>query len=204
MKHLLLIGAPGAGKGTLAKQLTEYVQISTGDILRAEKSKGTELGNKIAKLIDEGKFVDNDTMLELLKTNLPENKQLIFDGYPRNVEQIKYFEQLVNIEDVIIIHFDVDLNIIEDRIVNRSTCKDCGEIHNTLSNPPKKGACNKCGGELSTRKDDNAEALVTRLEDYKVKTLPVMEYYKNSPNFHSVDGSRSPEEVLVEVNEILK
>lgn len=206
MKHLLLIGPPGAGKGTLAKELNNYTQVSTGDILRAEKASGSELGQYIQNLIDNGKFVDDETMLKLLKKNLPENTQLIFDGYPRNLTQIPYFEKLIKEVDpnyhLDIVFFDMDLNKLEDRIVNRVSCsnKDCGEIYNLKNKAPKKeDTCDKCGSELDKRNDDNAEAFKERLEVYKNNTAPVAEHYKNHKKFHKINADQTPQKVLEEV-----
>lgn len=206
MKHLLLIGPPGAGKGTLAKELNNYTQVSTGDILRAEKASGSELGQYIQSLIDNGKFVDDETMLKLLKKNLPEKTQLIFDGYPRNLTQIPYFEKLIKEVDsdyhLDIIFFDMDLNKLEDRIINRVSCsnKDCGEIYNLKNKAPKKeDTCDKCGNELDKRNDDNAEAFKERLEVYKSNTAPVAEHYKSHKNFHKINADQIPQKVLEEV-----
>ena len=205
MKHLVLIGAPGAGKGTVAKQLDEYTQLSTGDMLRAEKAKGSELGKMVAELIDNGKFVGDELMFDILKENLPEDKALIFDGYPRNVSQIEYFEKLVpNEEDIIPIYFNIDLEILEDRIVNRSTCVDCGEIHNLKSNKPTAdGKCNKCGGELNKRADDNAEALKKRLDTFVKDTFPMVDHFKKYKNYAEVTAEGTPEEVLARVRDVI-
>jgi adenylate kinase len=205
MKHLVLIGAPGAGKGTVAKELTEYTQLSTGDMLRAEKSKGTPLGDKVASLIDSGKFVDDETMFSIIQENIPKEESLIFDGYPRNISQIAYFEKLVrDKKDVTVIYFKVEFSVLEDRIVNRRTCSVCGEIHNTKTNPPNsKGNCNKCDGKLSLREDDNVDALVERLETFKRETLPIVDHFKDYPSFFEIEASRSPEEVLLDVKKVL-
>ena len=204
--HLVLIGAPGAGKGTVAKKLKNYTQLSTGDMLRAETAKeNSELGKMVAELIDKGKFVGDELMFDIIKENLPEDEALIFDGYPRNVSQIEYFEKLVpNKENVIPIYFKVDLDILEDRIVNRSTCVDCGEIHNLKSNKPNKdGNCNKCDGELIKRKDDNSEALKARLDTFVKDTLPIVDHFKTYDSYAEIDAEGTPEEVLKRVKEVL-
>jgi adenylate kinase len=204
MTHLVFIGAPGAGKGTVAKQLPEYLQLSTGDMLRAEVGSGSELGNEIKACIDNGHFVSDEMMFSILKSNLPKDADLIFDGYPRNTAQIKFFEELVpNNEDVKVIFFNVDLDLLTDRIVNRSTCGKCGEIHHTKTNPAVDDKCNKCGGEITVRKDDNVDALVARLETFKNDTLPIVDHFKNYPSFKEINASKSPEEVLKEVKEFL-
>lgn len=205
-KHLVFIGAPGAGKGTVSKQLEEkYTQLSTGDMLRSEIKKGTELGKKVAELINNGNFVDDVTMFNIIQANLPENQSLIFDGYPRNVSQIEYFEKLViNKEDITVVYFNVDLELLEDRVVNRLTCVSCGEIHNTKTNKPtNKGTCNKCGGELNKRKDDNSIAFVKRLDIFRNDTLPIVAHFKTYPDYHEVDASGTPEEVLELVKKVL-
>lgn len=206
MKHLLLIGPPAAGKGTFAGACKEYTQISTGDLLRAEKKSGSELGDKIAKLIDEGKFVDDETMFDILKNNLPKNESLIFDGYPRNKTQISFFEDLIdNKDDITVIHFDVDLSILEDRVVNRLTCKDCGKIHNLKSIKPKEdGSCSSCGGKLDKRKDDNADAFKVRLDTYKNETYPIIDHFKNYKNYIKVDANQEYEKVLSDIKKAME
>lgn len=205
MKHILLIGAPGAGKGSVAKALNELTQLSTGDMLRTEIAKKTPLGKQVSELIDAGRFVSDDLMFSIIKENIPSNTNLIFDGYPRNMAQIKYFEQLIsNKNDILVIYFNIDLNLLEDRIVHRSTCSLCGEIHHTKNNPPKNGKCNKCGGELSNRKDDNKEALKKRLDIFKNETFPIVNYFKKYKNYFEVDASQNLEDVVSLIKELWK
>lgn len=204
LMHLVLIGAPGAGKGTVAKELKDFVQLSTGDMLRIEAKKDTPFGTKVADLINNGKFVDNETMFSVIKENLPQGKQLIFDGYPRNVAQIEYFEKLVpNKNNIVVIYFNISPCLLKNRIVNRKTCSVCGEIHNNTTNLPNNGSCNKCGGELNQRKDDNETALLQRIETFEKETLPMLDTFKKYRNYFEVDASQSVDSVIKNVKDII-
>lgn len=192
-KHLLLIGAPGAGKGSVSKELKGYTQLSTGDMLRAEAKKDTEFGHKIDNLISNGKFASDEDMFKVLQANLPEDQVLIFDGYPRNKTQIEYFEKLFFSaqNDVAVIYFNADLDIVRDRLVNRLTCESCSEIHNLKSNPPNtEGNCNKCGGSLAKRSDDTVDKAETRLDIFIKNTLPIVDHFNKYPNFLEVDANQ--------------
>lgn len=207
MEHLLFIGPPGAGKGTIAKKLDQYIQVSTGDLLRAEQKKNSELGKYISDLINNGNFVDDETMFKILKLNLPKNQALIFDGYPRNKEQIKYFEKLINDIDpkakIKVIHFEISLEKLEERLVNRRTCSSCGEIYNLKNKIPKKyGICNLCNGSLQQRRDDNKETVSHRLKTYQKLTEPILNYYRNK-DYIRLDANQSIEFVEKDLKEIL-
>ena len=204
MKHLVFIGPPVSGKGTLAKKLSNYTQISTGDLLRDEIKKNPDLGKRIDSLISEGKFLDDETMLDILKENVPKNKPLIFDGYPRNVNQIAYFESLVKEidpnSDVTVVFFNIDLSKLEERIVNRLSCSGCGEIFNLKNKAPKKeDVCDLCGSELVKRKDDNEKAVKKRLNTYQAETFPVLKALKDkSYNIIELDANQDSEIVYNE------
>lgn len=215
MKNIILIAAPGAGKGTLAKSLKEkydYVHISTGDLLRDAVSKGDELGLKIKDILAQGLLVDDELVYEVLKSRLQEadcKNGIIMDGFPRNVNQaVKYEEILsdINIDLGVAILLDIEENKLIERITGRRLCSECGEIHN-IYNPeiaPKvENVCNKCGGALYQRSDDNEEALKSRYATYVEKTQPLVDYYKAKNNLYVVDSGKDMHYTLEQVEKIL-
>ena len=163
--QLILLGAPGSGKGTQAQMLTSkfgFKHVSTGDLLRDEVEKKSELGKKVKSIIDGGNLVDDGTVLELLKANCEiEENVYIFDGFPRNLEQAKLLNNgLLSGSNFLALYFEIDLDILVERIVNRRIAPKSGEIYNLISKPPKKeGFCDISGEELVHRKDDNEETV---------------------------------------------
>src|SRR5690606_4206001 len=164
--QLIFLGAPGSGKGTQAARVVKelgYQHLSTGDLLRNEIKSGSELGQRVTAIMEAGKLVDDATMMDLLRANCDlSGKQYIFDGYPRNADQANVLdENFLKTAPSKAIYFDIDLNILAERLINRRTCADCGEIYNLKSKPPKTdGVCDKCGGHnLQQRKDDNEETV---------------------------------------------
>ncbi|MFT6068590.1 MAG: adenylate kinase [Bacteriovoracaceae bacterium] len=204
--QLILLGAPGSGKGTQAAKLVSdlgYKHISTGDLLRSEIAKETELGNKVKEIMTRGELVDDATVLELLNANCDlTSGSYIFDGFPRNIDQAKALDSVV-IKDVAhkAIYFDIDLDILAERLVNRRTCGDCGEIYNLLFKAPKvEGVCDKCSGtNLNQRKDDNEESVKTRLGVFKSTIDPVLSYYEEKGALKRVKASATSAEVFEEV-----
>ncbi len=200
--QLILLGAPGSGKGTQAARLVSelgYEHISTGDLLRKEIKSGSDLGQKVQGIMDAGKLVDDHTVLELLNANCDlEGSQYIFDGFPRNHEQSKLLDSEV-LKDAKsrAVYFDIDLDMLAARLVNRRTCSGCGEIYNLLSRPPKaEGVCDKCGGELAQRKDDNEETVKTRLQVFKETVEPILSYYEDQGRLGRIDASKAPDSVF--------
>ena len=194
-KQVILFGAPGAGKGSQAKYLVKefgFKHISTGDILRAEVKKGTELGNRIALLIDKGELVDDATILELLKNNLDvKSNSYIFDGYPRNIAQAETLcREILADSDVVAIYFDIDVQVLVKRIVNRLVCPDCQAIYNRISHPPKMGmVCDYCNCQVYQRHDDNEETVVSRMKIFHEVTSPVLDFFKEKGKLHVMDAS---------------
>lgn len=209
MKQVILLGAPGSGKGTQAKVMVSemrYNHLSTGDLLRAEVAKKSELGNKISDIINSGALVDDATVLELLRVNCDlTGGKYIFDGFPRNVEQAIALDKEVLVgSDSVALYFDLDLSVIRDRIINRRSCRDCGKIYNLLINAPSKdGVCDSCGGEVYQRKDDNAEVVENRLNVFKSTIDPVLEYYHSKGILRKLDASLSPDDVSKQIRDIL-
>ena len=171
--QLILLGAPGSGKGTQAKNLVEkhdYKHVSTGDLLRSEIAKGTDLGNKVKAIMDAGDLVDDQTVLELLNANCSlDSKAYIFDGYPRNLEQSKALdEHVLKGAESKAVYFDIDLEILIERIINRRVAPKSGEIYNLITRPPKvSGKCDVSGEDLVHRKDDNEETVRNRMNVFK-------------------------------------
>lgn len=215
MENLILLAVQGAGKGTLAKALKEkygYEHISTGDLLRERSAVGDEFGMKIKNLIDNGIFVSNDIIFEAIeyKISQPECANgYILDGFPRNLEQAEGYSKILeklNKDIGIVINMTIPESLLINRIIGRRMCEDCGAIHNIYSEqlkPLKEGICNKCGGALYKRDDDNEEAMKIRVETYYKVTAPIIDYYKEKGILYEVD-STDLENTVTSVEKILK
>lgn len=216
MKNLILIAAPGAGKGTLAKALVDkynYIHISTGDLFREIVASGDPLGETIKDILAQGKFVSDELVFEVLKKRLMEpdcKNGIILDGFPRNLKQAEKYDEIVKevgLDLGTAVLLDIDQSILVSRITGRRLCKDCGAIYN-LNNPdmlPKvEGVCDKCGGELYQRSDDNEDALKTRYATFVEQTSPLVDYYYNKGNLRRVDAGGSVESTYNQVEEIIK
>ena len=204
---LVLLGAPGSGKGTLAQGLIEHYKIpsiSTGDLLRQAIAQKTKEGLKAKTYIDEGKLVPTEIVIEMLKTRLnsPDTKNgCILDGFPRTIEQAEKLENLVKIDKCLFL--DVPKDIIVARISGRVTCKKCGKIYNTSWY--KKPNC-ECGGELYMRDDDNPETVAKRFDTFFSQTAPLVDFYKKKGNLITIEvkGEVKPEDTLKLALEKLK
>ena len=186
--RIILLGAPGAGKGTQAKLLREKLnipQISTGDILRQAVKDNSELGKKAKGYMDAGQLVPDDVVVELIKERITQDDckpGYILDGFPRTIVQAEKLDETLkemgqSIDKVIEITVDPKELIV--RLTGRSTCKNCGAMFHQTSRPPKKpGVCDHCGGELYQRADDNEETILKRLEVYNRETAPLKEFYQ--------------------------
>ena len=214
MKNLILIAAPGAGKGTLSNDLLakyDYVHISTGDLLREQVAKGDELGKKIQEYQVAGKLVPSEIVYEALEKKLNDpacENGYILDGFPRNLDQAKEYDKILERlkRDLgIVIVLDIPKEDLIKRITGRFTCKDCGEIHNIYSEelkPVKEGICNKCGGELTQRKDDNLESFEVRYQTYLESTAPLIDYYKEKGVLHVIDSSKGHTNTLKQAEKL--
>jgi|Deesub1362B_J571_1020462.scaffolds.fasta_scaffold00166_59 adenylate kinase len=211
--NLILLGAPGAGKGTQAKLIVSKYnipQISTGDMLREAVAKQTELGRKAKEYMDKGELVPDEVVIGIVKERLAQpdcEKGFILDGFPRTLKQA---EALDGILDELGKKIDAVINVavpedeIVKRIVNRRTCKKCGAVYHLIYNPPKEsGKCDKCGGELHQRDDDKEETVKERLRVYKAQTEPLIDYYSKKGLVYDVDGTKSIEGVFEEIEKIL-
>jgi adenylate kinase len=209
-KQVILFGAPGAGKGSQAKYLVKefgFKHISTGDILRAEVKKGTDLGKRIALLIDKGQLVDDNTILELLQVNLDvKSNSYIFDGYPRNIAQAETLcKEMLFESDVVAIYFDIDVKVLVERIVNRLVCPDCQAIYNRISHPPKTGTiCDYCNCQLYQRHDDNEETVVNRMNVFHEVTSPVLDFFKERKKLNVIDASDDFDSIRLKIKNIIE
>lgn len=212
MKNIILIAAPAAGKGTLSELLVEkygYIHISTGDLLRDASKENSELGEKISTMLKNGELVSDEIVFELLENKLKVvDKPYILDGFPRTINQAYKYDELItklNKSLGIVVVLNCDYNILKNRIVGRWLCKECGSIYNTLTGvntPQKENVCDKCGGELYKRSDDNEESFKTRYETYLEKTKPLIDFYQEKGNLHYVN-SESKDIMLKEIEDLL-
>ena len=210
--NIILLGPPGAGKGTQAQFIVKkhnYFQLSTGDLLRDEVKLKTPFGEKIEKLISSGKFVSDETVNTLLRksiTNLKFRDRIIFDGYPRNVEQAKNLELILgefNQSIGHIIFLNVSKDIIQKRIMGRMTCDKCNITLNEFFNK-EQIELHPCGKEfLKKRKDDNFDVVVARYETYMKTTQPILDFYSKKANFTEIDGAAEIEQITNKINDVL-
>jgi adenylate kinase len=198
---LILLGAPGAGKGTVAKLLTKIdgsVQISTGDILRSAVAAGTELGKKAEAAMKAGDLVSDDLIMGIMEERLKEDDckaGYLLDGFPRTIPQaeaLKVLLEKMGEKLDFAVEIDVPREVILDRLTTRRTCSDCGAIYNVKSNPPQvEGVCDKCGGAVVQRDDETEEAINNRLNVYNAQTAPLVDFYKNEGMLLSVKATSS-------------
>jgi len=212
--NLILLGAPGAGKGTQAKFIVEKYgipQISTGDMLRKAVANGTELGKKAKEFMDQGKLVPDGIVIGIVKERLRQKDcegGFILDGFPRTIAQAEALDRIMaemgkRIDAVI--NISVPEEEIVRRIVNRRICKKCGAIYHLIYDPPKRpGICDKCGGELYQRDDDREEVVRRRFAVYRNSTQPLIDYYRKKGILYEVDGTNDIETVKSEILSILE
>lgn len=211
--RLVLLGAPGAGKGTQAKILVEKYgipQISTGDLLRAAVAAGTPLGKEAKSYMDKGELVPDSVVLGMVEERLKQDdckEGFILDGFPRNTKQAEALDNMLsslNMPLTAALSVEVPFDELMKRLTGRRTCKACGQMYNIYFNPPQKeGTCDKCGGELFQRDDDKEETIKKRLEVYSAQTAPLIEYYNKKGILKSVTGTGSIDEIFNKVCEAL-
>lgn len=209
-RNLIFLGAPGSGKGTQAKLMVSecgYNHLSTGDLLRAEVAKLSQLGLKAKEIMKSGGLVGDDLVLELLKINCDlEKHRYVFDGFPRNIAQAEALEEVVlKGHESLAMYFFIDLNLLKKRLVNRRACQQCGTIYNLVSTPPKaENVCDKCGHKgLVHREDDKEEAVVNRLKVFESTISPVLDYYESRGVLRRIDASKRVDEIFSEVKKVL-
>lgn len=212
--RIILLGAPGAGKGTVAKLLSDYdgsVQISTGDILRKAVKDGTALGKEAKEYMDRGDLVPDSLIMKIMEMRLQEPdcmKGFILDGFPRTIPQageLKILLEKLDIKLDFVANLEVPRQVILDRLTTRRTCSnpECQEIYNIKSNPPTSdGTCKKCGSSVIQRDDETEEAILNRLETYNEKTLPLIGFYEKEGilrNFESLSSRETVKEIEKEL-----
>ena len=210
--NLILLGPPGAGKGTQAKFIAKkfnLYQLSTGDLLREEIKNKTEIGKKIKHVIAHGDFVVDEIVNQLLKTvttNPSNRNSIIFDGYPRNINQAENLETILNADNQsinFILFLKVTREVIEKRILGRITCEKCNKTFNKYLNNEEIEK-HKCGNNyLKKREDDNQEVIITRYEEYMKKTKQVLDFYSPRSYFHEIDGSQKIQAITNKIEQIL-
>ena len=205
--NIILLGAPGAGKGTQASRITETYgmpHISTGDIFRAHMKAETPVGIIAKSYIDKGQLVPDDITCEIVESRLAQDdcrkNGYMLDGFPRTIPQAEMLDGIEQIDAVI--NIDVDMSLLMDRLCGRRVCKSCGESYH-VSRLNGSNTCEKCGGELFQRKDDNPETVSSRLQVYTAQTAPLIAYYTKKGLLINVQGGGTPDEVFAEVREKL-
>ena len=217
MKRLIILGAPGSGKGSQCKWITKdynVPHISTGDIFRKNISEGTELGKKAKEYMDKGALVPDELVIDLLKSRLNEadceENGFLLDGFPRTLSQAEALSEYLHSKGIAldkVINLDVPDEEIMSRALNRRTCEnpECKEIYNMRDNPPKvDGICDKCGAKLFVRDDDNEETVANRLRVYHSQTEPLIKYYTEKGILRTVVGQEKFEDTVSLVKEALK
>lgn len=197
--RLILLGAPGAGKGTQAEFIQSKLgipSISTGNLLRTAIAEGTELGKKAASYMESGSLVPDELVLDLVRVRVAQPdcaKGMIFDGFPRTLAQAEALDRVMKMDMVLFL--DVDDESIVERMSGRRTCPKCQATYHVVSHPPKKeGICDKCGAELGIRKDDKPEVVRQRLSVYHAQTEPIVKYYQNQGILKVVKGQEKLED----------
>ena len=206
--NLILLGAPGAGKGTQAKLIAEEFKIphiATGDLLRAAVSKQTELGKQAKDYMARGELVPDQIVVDMIAERLknPDAKNCyVLDGFPRTVQQAEKLGQIQVID--VVLNIDIDFVLLLERLTGRRSCGGCGEVYHIQNNPPlTPGICDKCGAKLFQRKDDKKEIIENRLITYNNQTKPLVEFYRKNKLLKNVPGAGTIEETFQAIKDIL-
>ncbi len=206
---IILLGPPGSGKGTQGEKLSEefgYVRLSTGDMLREAVRNGTTLGVKAKGFMDSGALVPNDLIINLMKekiASLGEGVGVIFDGFPRTVEQADALGEEIDID--LALNMDVADEELVNRLTKRRSCPQCNAVFHLLYNAPKKdGFCDKCGSVLYQRDDDKEETVTNRLSVYRTNTFPLIDYYSKKGNLVTIQGTGDIDEIFEKVKEVIQ
>ncbi len=211
--RVILLGAPGAGKGTQAKLLQDEFlacQISTGDILRKAVAEQTPLGQQASQYIQRGALVPDDVIVNLVGERLREKdceKGFVLDGFPRTISQAESLERILKTRNLTldgVLSLRLPHRVVVERLAGRRICKNCGALKHVVFDPPKnQGVCDRCGGELYQREDDREETIATRLKVYDTQTAPLEEYYRERGLLREIDGLGRVEDIRERIHRIL-
>lgn len=209
----VLLGPPGAGKGTQAVRLVERYnvpQISTGDIFRKNIKEGTELGKKAQEYMNSGRLVPDELVVDLVKDRLLQDdckNGYLLDGFPRTIFQAEQLDKFLEEQGQqldAVINFEVGYDTLIARLTGRRVCKSCGASYHVVNMPPKtEGLCDRCGGELEQRKDDTKETAVNRISVYEESTAPLIDYYSKTGALKNFDGETDPDQLLEEIVSVI-
>ncbi len=212
--RIVLLGAPGSGKGTQSKLLSEKYkipQISTGDLLRAAVTADTPLGRQAKSAMDAGRLVSDDIVLAMIKERLSERdarRGFILDGFPRNIPQAEALDAVLDEVGLPIqagLLIEVEFDALMERLTGRRTCESCGQVYNVYTSPSRMDErCDKCGGNLRHRADDNEQTIINRLRVYEAQTSPVVEYYRNQDKLRTVQGVGEIEDIFNAIVKVLE
>lgn len=200
--NIILLGAPGAGKGTQASKIVDAYKlphISTGDIFRENIKNQTEIGLLAKSYIDKGQLVPDEVTCKIVEERISRadcKNGYMLDGFPRTIAQAEALEKITKVD--LVLNIDVDFSLLMDRLCGRRVCKDCGESYH-ISRLNGQTNCSRCGGELYQRKDDNPETVGSRLQVYGAQTQPLIDYYDKKGVLQTVQGNSSPEETFEQI-----
>ena len=201
--NIILLGAPGAGKGTQASKISDNYtlpHISTGDIFRENIKNQTPIGLLAKSYIDKGQLVPDEVTCKIVEERIERSdceKGYMLDGFPRTIAQAEALDKITNVD--LVINIDVDFSLLLDRLCGRRVCKECGESYH-ITKLGGETKCARCGGELYQRKDDNPETVQSRLDVYKAQTAPLIEYYGKKGVLFNVEGNAAPETVYAAIS----
>lgn len=208
--RIVLLGPPGAGKGTQARRLAESTgmnHLSTGDMLRAEVAAGSELGLIAKGYMDKGELLPDSTIIAMIQQHLANPAGVLLDGFPRTVVQAESLDESLDEAGLPIdkvVHMSVDTDELVKRLSSRAICKDCQTPYNLISDAPsKEGVCDKCGGEVIVRDDDKPEAVMNRMKVYEELTAPVLDYYKSRGDVAEIVATGTPDSVFEELSQAI-